>query len=463
MSNRFGNCLPQIHTDLPGKKSKELTEILRKYDACGLSPISKGAMPIFWAKAKGANVLDVDNNLFIDCTSGFGVAAVGHRNNAVVSSIKQQCENLIHSVGDIFPNPMRAELIELLVGKVGRNPESQVILVNSGSEAVEVAIQTAILNKNKPGVIAFHGGFHGQTLGSLSVSSQRSFRDPFWGRIASNTVFVPFPNPFRPIFETNQYTVGDFCLNYIENILASKVSGAPAISSILIEPIQGINGYIIPPDGFLSGLRILCDKYDILLIADEIFTGFGRAGAWLAIDHSSVIPDITCVGKAMTGGMPIAACLASEELMRSWETEGFIQLHGSTFAAHPVNCASAIAAIKELERLDLIKRSREKGDLMLSQLHDLLEYGNVGDVRGKGMAIAIEIVKDKFTKLPDPEFASSVVFAVLKKGILCITTGFPNGNIIALSPTLTISNSQINYICEALYSSVREVSISNRD
>lgn len=451
MSKEFGLQLPKIKTYLPGPKSVYFSEKLEKYESCGLSPTSNGKKLVFWNRARGANVEDVDGNIFIDCTSGFGVAAIGHNNPNVVSAIKSQSERLIHSVGDIFPNSMRVELVEQIAKKIGRHNDSQVILVNTGSEAVEVALKTAVLYTKKAGIIAFQGGFHGQSIGALSVSSQRPFRDPFMEQISKNTLFVPFPNQYRPPANVSSNNVSTYCSAYIESLITSKTSGVPPIGAIILEPIQGLNGYIVPPDDFLPTVKSLCEKHNILLIADEIFTGFGRSGAWLAVDHFNIQPDIICVGKAMTGGLPIAACVARSEIMASWETSGFIALHGSTFMSNPVNCSAALAAIKELEQNDLITQSAKKGTMIIRLLEMLMEkYEMIGCVRGKGLAIAVELVSDRHEKDPAPEIARKIVDMAMMQGILLITTGYPDGNVIALTPPFVISDDQINFVIKTL-------------
>lgn len=447
MRIEIGKMLPNITGTVPGEKSSYWASKLRKYEAAGLTPVAKNNVPIFWESAKGANVIDVDGNIYIDCSSGFGVAGVGHTNTRVVNSIKKQSDKLLHSMGDIFPHPLRAELVELISKKIGRQDQSQVILVNSGSEAVEVAIKTAIRYTGKSGVLSFQGAFHGQSIGALSVSSQRAFRDPFIDRVSLNTVFVPFPNPYRPIYNTCNCSLSQSHLNYIESLISDSVSGIMPIGAVIVEPIQGLHGYIIPPDDFLVGLRRLCDRYEILLIADEIFTGFGRSGAWLAVDHVQVIPDIITVGKIMTGGMPIAACVASSKIMTSWETSGFIALHGSTFMANPISCAAAIGAIQEIDELDLISQSVYKGEYLLERLKELKnKYQILGDVRGKGFLIGMEFVSDPDTKTPAPEIASYLANAALQKGVICIITGYPIGNVIALSPPLVITEQQLDFV-----------------
>jgi len=242
-----------------------------------MTGVGKGQVPVFWARAEGANVEDVDGNVFIDCTSAFGVAAVGHRDELVVSAIKRQAERLVHGMGDVFPHEPRVQVSKDIVRTVGRHRDSRVILVNTGSEAIEVAIKTVVLHTRKPGIVSFYGGFHGQSMGALSVSSQRDLRDPFIAQIATGTTFVPFPNPYRPPFGMSSSNVATACLDHVDAVLSGRVSGAPPIGGVVVEPIQGLNGCIVPPDDYLVGLRRLCDDHGVLMIADEIFTGYGRS------------------------------------------------------------------------------------------------------------------------------------------------------------------------------------------
>jgi len=460
MKDDFGLSLPKIVTHIPGPRSTSLARELMRYEPPGMTGVSKGQVPIFWARAGGANVEDVDGNVFIDCTSGFGVAAVGHRNRFVVSAIKEQAERLVHGMADVFPHECRVQLVKDIVRTVGRHKDPRVILVNTGSEAIEVAIKTAILYTRRPGIISFRGGFHGQSIGALSVSSQRDFRDPFIAQIASNTIFVSFPNPYRPPFGMTSSDVSTACLAHIDAILSEKVSGVPPIGAVIVEPIQGLNGCIVPPDDFLIGLRGLCDKYDVLFIADEIFTGYGRTGAWLAVDHVRVLPDIICVGKAMTGGLPLAAVIADSRIMAAWESPGFVALHGSTFMANPLCCAAAIAAINQLEKNNLIGRAKSKGQRLKEELARLKsKYSIIGDVRGKGMALAIELVQDPSNKTPAPEATSELVTLALQRGVLFIITGYPRGNVVGIYPPLIISDEQIDYIVNVLDESLKQVLI----
>lgn len=451
MDENFGNLLPKVVTELPGSNSKNLAQLLDKYEPRGIISTQKNPNIIFWKMAHGANVYDVDGNLFIDCTSGFGVAAVGHSNASVTAAIQEQSNQLLHSVGEIFPHSLRANLSEKIIQVAGRHSDSQIIFANSGSEAVEIAVKTSILYTKKSGILAFSGGFHGQSIGALAVSSQREFRDPFTQVISPKTVFIAYPNPYRPAISYSDLDAGALCLQSIENLLNDRVSGIPDIGAIVVEPIQGVHGYIVPPPNFLSGLRLLCDKYNILLIADEIFTGFGRTGNWLAMDYENVVADITCVGKAMTGGLPLAACIARRDIMNAWDTDGFISLHGSTFAPNSLSCASALATIDQIKKLNLIERSETVGRRLLTRFQDLKEkFEVIGDVRGRGMALAIELVKDKKSKEPDPNSTSKLIRYLLGKGILCISTGYPTGNVIAFSPPLVISDAQLDYVVASL-------------
>jgi len=453
--------LPQIRTRIPGPRSTSLAEELKKYEPSGMTGVGKGQVPVFWARAEGANVEDVDGNVFIDCTSAFGVAAVGHRDELVVSAIKRQAERLVHGMGDVFPHEPRVQVSKDIVRTVGRHRDSRVILVNTGSEAIEVAIKTVVLHTRKPGIVSFYGGFHGQSMGALSVSSQRDLRDPFIAQIATGTTFVPFPNPYRPPFGMSSSNVTTACLDHVDAVLSGRVSGAPPIGGVVVEPIQGLNGCIVPPDDYLVGLRRLCDDHGVLMIADEIFTGYGRTGAWLAVDHVKVVPDIVCVGKGMTGGLPLAAVVADSNIMAAWEAPGFVALHGSTFMANPMCCAAASAAINQLESNDLVGRASSKGQHLREELARLeSKYDLVGDVRGKGMALAIELVRDRSSKMPAPEEASELAAFALQRGVLLVVTGYPRGNVIGAYPPLVISDEQIDYVVDTLDEGLERVSRS---
>lgn len=451
--------MPKIITNLPGPESVKLGMLSINYEPSSITRYSLDRFPIFWKKAIGANVVDVDDNIFIDCTSGFGVSAVGHTNPFVTEAINEQSNQLLHSMGDVFPNNLRVELSKKISELVGRNKESQVLYANSGSECVEIAIKASLLYSHKPGIIAFTGSFHGQTFGALNLTGHQDIREPFKDYLFSKHVrFVPFPYPYRAGDNNEQFPSEDVCLNIIENEIQKSKFSSSEIGTIILEPIQGCNGYIIPPDSFIKNLYDICKKNKILIIADEIFSGFGRTGKWLAMDYPGISADIVCTGKGLGGGIPISACVASKKIFESFQSSSFLSLHGSTFSGDPLACACALASINQIQSQNLLEASVIKGKKFVDGLNKIKDNSQIiGDIRGRGSLIGIEIVKDKKTKEPAPIEASDIVNAALNKGIITLLTRIPIGNVIGLAPPLIITNKQIEYVLEILDECVSSV------
>jgi len=450
--------LPRIATALPGPRSRAAAAGLVQHESVGISSVVKGAEPVFWERARGAVVRDLDGNIFLDCTSSFGVSAIGYCHPRVVAAASLQQQALEHTMAGIFPHPSYPEALKAIAMSVGRSSRPEVILVVSGSEAVEVSIKLAMRHTSRAGIIAFFGGYHGQSLGALSVTSHNGLRDPFLDHISPNVTFVPYPDPYRPSLGASATTVGDACLSYISSILRSDRTGGRPFGAVLVEPMQNCSGYIIPPEGFLAGLRALCSEFGLLLILDEIFTGFGRSGSWLAADRENVIADIVCVGKAMTGGYPLAACVADRAIMASLLTPGIIPLHGSTFAANPVACAATLATIETLNSESLVERARDLGAKLRQDIETVCyAHHMVGNVRGLGMAIAVEFVRDRATRERAPDLAWAACSAMLRRGVITLVTGLPYGNVLAVCPPFVITEGQCEYLLQALSRTLEEI------
>ncbi len=400
---------PELETELPGPRSRELAARLARVesrDTTCLDPI-----PIFWQRAHGANVWDVDGNRFIDLSAAFGVATTGHGNDQVVEALRRQAGELIHGMGDVHPPALKVELLEALAGLFPGGGEARSVLGSSGSDAVETALKTALLATGRAGVVAFEGGYHGLSLGALDATWREDFRAPFDARLPRRTVFARYGD------------VGD--------VAARAAHGETPIGAVLVEPIQGRGGERVPPDGFLRGLRELCDREGWLLIADEIYTGFGRTGRLWACDHEGVVPDLLCVGKGLASGMPLSACLGRARVMdRAWPPSSGEALHTQTFIGHPLGCAAALASIGVLERESLAERARETGAMALAELEaKLAGCAGVSAVRGRGLMIGVE--------LEDPARASAVVRECLERGIILLPAG-DGGRVLSITPPLTI-------------------------
>ena len=411
----FGDLLPQIVVPPPGPRSRELSAALRQLEAPGVNTLSSAdplASSILWEEACGANVRDVDGNVYIDLTSGFGVAAVGHRHPRVVAAVREQAGRLLHALGDVHAHPLRIELARRLVAQAPVD-EPRVFFAVSGAEAVEIALKTALGATGRPGIVAFEPAYHGLTLGALAATSRQAFRAPFAAHLHGHVRRLPFGAD----------------LERIDQALAGGDVGAA-----IVEPIVGREGVLIPPAGWLAGLHALCRRHGAPLVADEIFTGFGRTGRLFAVEHEGVRPDVLCCGKAMGGGLPIAAVIARRELFRCWETPGEA-LHTATFVANPLACAAALAAIDILNEEDLPARAARLGEDLGRRLSTWPNrFAAVAEVRGRGLLWGIE--------LRSREQAKTFVQGAWSRGILLLAGG-PDGRVAQIVPPLTIAAEQL--------------------
>jgi 4-aminobutyrate aminotransferase-like enzyme len=410
------DLLPLLKTKIPGPKSRALSRQLRHFESRNITFVSDH-WPIFWQRASGANVWDVDGNRYIDLTAGFGVASVGHGNPLVVAAIKKQAGTLLHAMGDVHPNELKLELARELVGLTFERwdkSEARVIFANSGAEAVEAALKTAAIHTKRPGVIAFEGAYHGLTYGALDTTWRAHFRSPFSKQLGHFTAHVPFGRV------PNVANIGNF-------------------GAVIVEPIQGRGGIVVPPDDFLPKLRKFCDDHGLMLIFDEIYSGFCRSGRWFACEHWGVTPDLVCVGKAMAGGFPTSACIGRAAVMDSWPESNGEAIHTSTFLGNPLGCAAALASISEMKRMKLDKRSRELGKWLATRLE------KIGQVRGKGLMLGLEVGD-----------AVPLVEKLLQRGVLALPEGDHN-QILGLTPPLVITEQQLNHCLDVLTELVREL------
>lgn len=405
------NCSfpPALVTPVPGPRSRALAERLAQTESRNVTCLAPTA-PIFWERAAGANVWDVDGNRFIDVTSAFAVANTGHGHPRVVSAVQDQADRLLHGMGDVHPPAVKVELLDELVRRYPGGVPARAVLSSSGSDAVETAIKTALLATGRPGIVAFEGGYHGLGLGALDTTARPMFRDPFTARLPGATSFARFGDA---------HDVGR----------AARACREP-VGAVLVEPIQGRGGGRIPPDGFLPDLRRLCDEEGWLLVVDEIFTGFGRTGRWFACEHDAVIPDLLCVGKGMASGMPVSACLGRAEIMDTWPPSRGEALHTQTFLGHPLGCAAALAAIAVIEEEKLVERAADSGAHALALLRQRLQgRSEIADVRGRGLALAVECAS--------PERAADACRRALEKGVIALLSG-DDGRVLSITPPLCI-------------------------
>jgi 4-aminobutyrate aminotransferase len=448
----FGTVLPRQVTEVPGPASRRLAERLAVVESPNITSI-EGTPPIFWAAARGANVRDVDGNTFVDLTAGFGVAASGHANPRVAEAVGRQAATLAHGLGDVYPPEIKVRLLERLAelapGELGVS-----ILASAGAEAVEAALKTAIVYTGRPGVIAFTDSYHGLTYGALATTWRSDFREPFRPQLFGGVHFAPYPHPYHHRGSDDPV---DSALAAIRRIVAEASTTAAPIGSVLVEPIQGRGGIVVPPPDFLPRLRQLCDELELVLIFDEVYTGFGRTGRWFAAEHWGVTPDLMAVGKALTGMLPLSAAIGTPAVMAGWPPSAGEAIHTSTFLGNPIACAAALAQIDEIETEGLVERAERVG----SRLRDRLEawrdrYPIVGDIRGLGLLQGVELVEDRETRSPATTAAGRVVGAALRRGVILLSEG-PRANILALVPPLTITDEQLDYAVQVLEEEVARV------
>lgn len=422
----FGRALPSVTVPPPGPRSRELARRLAGVESRNVTYLGDD-FPVFWEEALGANVRDADGNVYIDLTGAFGVALPGHAAPSVVEAISAQSARLVHGMGDVHPPEVKVRLLESLAratASLGEEPRA--VLANSGSEAVEIALKTAALASGRFGVLAFRGGYHGLTLGSLSVTARPYFREPFAARVPGGVTWLPFP-----VLEAEVSSV----LEAVERILerqSTAVDPEAGIGAILLEPVQARGGVRIPGEGFGAGLTALARRYGVILIADEIYTGLGRCGAVLASPRVGLEPDIVCLGKVLGGGLPLSACVARRAVMDAWPASPGEALHTSTFLGHPLACAAGIAVLREVAH-GLPDRAEVLGRRLLESLREGLSgVPIVRDVRGLGLLIGVEVA---------PGRGPRVAAEALRRGLMVLPAG-DDGEVVELSPPAVLTEEQ---------------------
>lgn len=441
MTTSFGQALPDIASVPPGPESLRLAERLAEVESRNVTFLADD-WPVFWADARGSNVRDVDGNVYIDLTSAFGVAFLGHRPEVLVEAMAE--ETLIHGMGDIHPPARKVELLARLA-EVAPFESAKTLLANTGSEAVEAALKTAWIASGKPGVIAFEGGYHGLTLGSLAMTERAHFRAPFAGQAYAGVSFLPFPGP-------------ENATDVLSRARAALERGAPngdPIGSIIVEPVQARGGARVPPPGFMDDLSTLAHEYGALVIADEIFTGLGRCGAWFASTRVGLSPDIVTVGKTLGAGLPISACIAPAAIMDAWPESSGEAIHTSTFLGHPLACGAGIRALEAIETGGLAAEAERVGEGIAQSLRDALTgLPGVREVRGLGLLLGIAFERPDGT--PFAGHGARVARALLRRGLIALPAG-DQGEVLELSPPVSITTEQVAYAVQAIRDVVEEL------
>lgn len=458
------NLGPEVVTPIPGPESQKLVDDLARYECPAITARrSRRAAetgvdqdPIVWDRASGSNVWDVDGNRYVDLCGAFAVMSVGHAHPKVSEAARTQSERLIHAMGDVYPSRGKIELCRKLA-EISPGDLQHVILGQSGASAVEAALKTAAIATGKPGVIAFQGAYHGLGYGALAATAYRkSFRAPFKAQLNPHVTHVPFPGEESPLGGGEEGARAS--LRYIEHLLSYPASGVEEIGAILFEPIQGRGGEVTPPAFWVQGLRDLCDRHGILLIADEIYTGFGRTGDWFACEHSGVVPDLLCVGKAMGGGFPISAVIGRPHVMEAWGESRGESIHTSTFLGNPLGCAMAIAAIDILQEERLVERSAALGEELRRGLEAKFPKSEgFGDIRGRGLMLGLPVLKEDGS--PDGFGALDLVARMRSRGYLIMPSGV-YGHVLGFAPPLVISREQLMDGVEVLAEEIRALRAS---
>jgi 4-aminobutyrate aminotransferase/(S)-3-amino-2-methylpropionate transaminase len=436
-STAEGDELPFLRTAIPGPVSRRATERLERVECPAFSKRRRereeraGAdmAPIVLGWGKGSNLVDVDGNRFVDLVAGFGSVLLGHGDKAVARAIEGQSERLLQGLGDVYGSDAKVALLERL-SQLHPTPGAQVLLAQSGSDAVTAALKTAVLATGRPGVVAFEGAYHGLGYGPLPACGLReSYRAPFAEQLSPHVRFAPYPRAEAAL---------DRSLEAVEASLRGGEVGA-----VLVEPVLGRGGCVVPPGAFVPRLAEIAHRHGALLVADEIWTGLGRAGALVSSVAAGAAVDVICLGKGLGGGLPLSACVASPDVMAAWARGGEV-VHTSTHAGAPLACAVALATLEAVRSRKLVDRSRDVGARVLASLRaDLEGVPGVVDVRGAGLMIGVE--------LESPARGLAAMRGLLESGFLVITGGV-RGEVLTLTPALTIAEELFAAVGPALRS-----------
>jgi len=437
---------PIIKTELPGPKGREIIAADTQY----VNPsYPRPDYKLVAEKGYGMWIEDVDGNIFLDCNAGVAVCSTGHCHPEIVKAISDQAANLIHMCGTDFYYRHMPDFAKKLDEIVPVKSPTKTHFANSGAEAVETALKLAMHHTGRQKFISFFGSFHGRTLGALSLTSSKAAQRRGFMRQALDVIHVPYPNRIRNPFAgvTDEESASKATINWIENTLFKTTTPPDEVAGIVVEVVQGEGGYIPAPKNFLKELRRICDEHGIMLIADEVQSGMGRTGKMFAIDHYGVEPDIICMAKGIGSGLPIGATVARADIM-DWGKGA----HASTFGGNPVCIASALKTIELLQN-SLVENSRAMGEYLQAGLRKLMDkYDCIGDVRGLGLMIGVEFVKDKTSMAPDAELRDRIEMACYQAGLIILGCG---ANTIRWSPALIISKENIDVALEIFEAAIQ--------
>ena len=421
---------PSLKTALPGPKARAIIE----RDAQVVSPSYTRDYPLVIARGEGAFVEDVDGNVFLDCTAGIAVTSTGHSHPDVVAAIVEQAGKFLHMSGTDFYYELQAQLGEELSGIAPMPGPHRTFFGNSGTEAIEAAIKLARYHTKRQNLIAFFGAFHGRTMGSLSLTSSKPTQRKGFLPLLPGVFHVPYANCYRCPVNASPDTCAAECLRFLEEQTLVHLVSPDEVAAIVVEPIQGEGGYVVPPNVFHERLRALTTKHGMLLVVDEVQSGMGRTGKWFAIEHAGVQPDMVATAKGIASGLPLGVVIARSALM-SWPPGA----HASTFGGNPVACAASMATIK-LIREQLMKNAADVGAHLFAGMKELMQkHTLIGDVRGRGLMIGVELVRNRQTKERATTERDRVVRECFTRGLLVLGAG---QNAIRLSPPLVLTMDQ---------------------
>jgi 4-aminobutyrate aminotransferase/(S)-3-amino-2-methylpropionate transaminase len=439
----------QQHLTLPGTKSRALLARRQEFVARGVS----STITVFAEQAEGAIIKDVDGNSFIDFAGGIGVMNVGHSRPEVIQAIVEQAQKFTHTCFSVMMYEPYVALAERLCQLTPGNFPKKALFLNSGAEAVENAVKIARYATGRPAIIVFDNAFHGRTLMTMTMTAKVKPYKYRFGPYAPEVYRAPFPYAYR--LNMTPQEASRYCVRELEHMFTGVVA-PDQVAAMVIEPVQGEGGFMIAPPGFLRDLKALCEQHGILLIVDEIQTGFCRTGKMFAVEHDNIAPDLLTIAKSMGAGMPIGGVIGRAEIMDA-PPPGTL---GGTYSGNPVACAAALAVLDIYEREDLATRSQAIGQVVMERFHKLQErYSVIGEVRGLGGMVAIELVKDRATKEPDAPTTSAILAAAHRRGLLLLKAGMYD-NVLRVLVPLNITDEQLQKALDILEAAFREVATS---
>jgi 4-aminobutyrate aminotransferase len=421
---------PRITTALPGPKAKALID----RDKTVVSPSYTRGYPLVIERGSGAVVEDVDGNLFLDCAAGIAVNSTGHSHPTVVRAITEQAQKFLHMSGTDFYYEPQVRLAEELASVVPIRGGVRSFFGNSGTEAIEACIKLARYATGRQNIVAFLGGFHGRSMGSLSLTASKAIQRRGFGPLMPGVYHAPYPDTYRCALGSSAESCAEVCIDYIEHEIFAHLVSPDEVAAIVVEPIQGEGGYVVAPEAFMQRLRELTAKHGILLVVDEVQSGMGRSGRMFAVEYSGVEPDMIAIAKGIASGLPLGVAVARAGVM-DWPPGA----HASTFGGNPVSCAAALATIGLL-RDGLMQNAADVGAHLMSGLRALADtHRIVGDVRGRGLMIGVELVRDRATKERATEERDAIVSAAFARGLLILGAG---KNAVRFSPPLVLTREQ---------------------